>query len=76
VAADRRLGEEEIVGRLRETFQISDTAEGFEVSKFNWRWFSFHNGRDIKAVSFELQGKIKVVTLPARTAGHLPVRIG
>ena len=58
MAADSGLGEEKIVSRLRETFQISDAAESFQMSKFNLQWFAFHYGQDIKPIFLEMQVKI------------------
>ena len=58
MTADSRLGEEKSISGPGETSQISNTAESFQMPKFNLQWLSFHDAQNIKVLSIELQAEI------------------
>jgi hypothetical protein len=55
MAADCRLGEEEIIRRLRKTLQVSDPTEGLQVAKVDGQLLSLHNELNIKPIYFQMQ---------------------
>jgi hypothetical protein len=46
------------------------------MPKFNWQWFSFHYGKDIKPLFLELQAKKWLSKIEFNTYGYFDLNLG